>query len=506
MIRLRRELIARVEDRRLHALARLAHRGVREPDDRERGQPGRMSTSTVTCRVCSPSIVNVCARASIAALPRCVVESDQARPRLGRDARASERRAGRRLGPVRIAESAVRRCDARVAAALPELQPGGVARDVAGGGGHRARPARARLLLGDRVEAFAVHHHQRVFGVRVDRDVLARARFAVGLETGRVLGRAQQAAAVQRVGDRARAVIAGRLRTSRGRRRTRTAGSRFHRPRRSRARPRSTLGRRLSSRRAVLRTLRVAAGASGRVRRGERCALAGRRARPTSRGRRRRPPSGRGAPAGAAPRPRSQGPNRRRGEVQRALQPRDRVAAAPPSPEPAVETVAARRRRCGDGRWCGRRERRGGRRQRFLAADADHVPRRRSHEPSTVRPWRACRRRTAASVSGPKSPSAVRCSALCRRRPRRRAAFGAFGRGRRRIRRLRDVRHRRCDAGVRAAQRGARLRPDDAVDRQPVLRLELRTASSVSGPKTPSTATPSACCSSSHLAAFAAFG
>src|SRR5439155_12560740 len=35
--------------------------------------------------------------------------------------------------------------------------------------------------------------------------------------------------------------------------------------------------------------------------------------------------------------------------------------------------------------------------------------------PSTVRPWRACRRRTAASVSGPNVPSACRWSADCRR-------------------------------------------------------------------------------------------
>src|SRR5580692_1191811 len=35
--------------------------------------------------------------------------------------------------------------------------------------------------------------------------------------------------------------------------------------------------------------------------------------------------------------------------------------------------------------------------------------------PSTVRPWRACRRLTADSVSEPKLPSALRCSALCSR-------------------------------------------------------------------------------------------
>ena len=50
--------------------------------------------------------------------------------------------------------------------------------------------------------------HEGMFGVRVDRDVPARSGFAVGLQPGGVLGRAEQSAAVQRVGDRARAVIA----------------------------------------------------------------------------------------------------------------------------------------------------------------------------------------------------------------------------------------------------------------------------------------------------------
>ena len=83
--------------------------------------------------------------------------------------------------------------------------------DVAARRAERARPARAAFLLGDRVEAFAVDDHEGVFGVGVDRDVLARAGFAVGLQLRGVLGRAEQAAAVQRVGDRARAVVAGRL-------------------------------------------------------------------------------------------------------------------------------------------------------------------------------------------------------------------------------------------------------------------------------------------------------
>ena len=34
------ELVAAVEDRRAHPVARLAHRGVGEADDRKRGQPG----------------------------------------------------------------------------------------------------------------------------------------------------------------------------------------------------------------------------------------------------------------------------------------------------------------------------------------------------------------------------------------------------------------------------------------------------------------------------------
>ena len=59
-----------------------------------------------------------------------------------------------------------------------------------------------------------------------------------------------------------------------------------------------------------------------------------------------------------------------------------------------------------------------------------------------------------------------------------------------------DARDQRL-AGALTAQRGAGGRADDAVDAQPAGCWKLRTAASVSAPKTPSTLTaPSACCSS----------
>src|ERR1700742_3613242 len=61
----------------------------------------------------------------------------------------------------------------------------------------------------DRVKGEAGDDHPGVFGVGVDGDPLARARFAPGLEPGRVERAFQQAAAVQGVGDGARAVVAG---------------------------------------------------------------------------------------------------------------------------------------------------------------------------------------------------------------------------------------------------------------------------------------------------------
>jgi sulfoxide reductase heme-binding subunit YedZ len=68
------------------------------------------------------------------------------------------------------------------------LQPRGVARDEAGGAGHRLRPARAPLGQRNRVEAPARDHHPRVAGVRVDGDPPARPGFAPALEACRVEG------------------------------------------------------------------------------------------------------------------------------------------------------------------------------------------------------------------------------------------------------------------------------------------------------------------------------
>src|SRR6201996_9026642 len=67
----------------------------------------------------------------------------------------------------------------------------------------------ARAGAADRVEGEAADHHPRVFGVGVDRDPLARAGFAPGLEAGRVERAFQQAATVEGVGDGAGAVVTG---------------------------------------------------------------------------------------------------------------------------------------------------------------------------------------------------------------------------------------------------------------------------------------------------------
>ncbi len=88
------------------------------------------------------------------------------------------------------------------------LEPGGVAGDEACGAGHAVGPAVAGLGERDGVEAFAVDDHEGVFGVGVDRDVVSGTRFAVGLQGTRVLGRAEQAGSVKRVGDGTGAVIA----------------------------------------------------------------------------------------------------------------------------------------------------------------------------------------------------------------------------------------------------------------------------------------------------------
>ena len=81
------------------------------------------------------------------------------------------------------------------------MEPAGVA--------HRLLPARAVRAAAARVEAQAGDRHVHVAGVRVDRDPLALA----GLTPAEVVVRGeralQQAAAAQRVGDRAGAVVAG---------------------------------------------------------------------------------------------------------------------------------------------------------------------------------------------------------------------------------------------------------------------------------------------------------
>ncbi len=192
-----------VEDRGLDALARLSHRRVREPDDRERGQPGadvHLDRDLVGC--CSPSIVNVCALASIVLLsPYGPGRAEQAERRLGWHARRPRWPACAMAPGDRCGRQGARGCRAATG------RRGGARRSAAVEV-MRVRPAGAGFRERDRVEAPAVDDHERVFGVRVDRDVPARPRFAVGLEARGVLRRAEQAAAVQRVGDRARAVIA----------------------------------------------------------------------------------------------------------------------------------------------------------------------------------------------------------------------------------------------------------------------------------------------------------
>src|SRR3954447_25449477 len=85
-----------------------------------------------------------------------------------------------------------------------------MAGDEARGGAHRARPARAAARQRARVVAPAVDDHERVAGVRVDRDAAARAGLAPALEAGGVERAREQPAGGERVADRARAVIAAR--------------------------------------------------------------------------------------------------------------------------------------------------------------------------------------------------------------------------------------------------------------------------------------------------------
>src|SRR4051812_8063155 len=88
------------------------------------------------------------------------------------------------------------------------LEAGRVAHDVTARAAPHRLPARARLRAPAGIEAEARDHHVGMAGVRVDRHPLAGAALPEGLETGRVARDLQQARAVQRVGDRARAVIA----------------------------------------------------------------------------------------------------------------------------------------------------------------------------------------------------------------------------------------------------------------------------------------------------------
>src|SRR3954447_7616466 len=66
----------------------------------------------------------------------------------------------------------------------------------------------ARAGTADGVEGDAGDHHPGVFGVGVDGDPLARARFAPGLQAGRVERAFEEAAAVEGEADRAGAVVA----------------------------------------------------------------------------------------------------------------------------------------------------------------------------------------------------------------------------------------------------------------------------------------------------------
>ena len=70
------------------------------------------------------------------------------------------------------------------------------------------RPARAAARERARVVAAPVHDHVGVAGVGVDRDAPARTGFAVAHEAGRGERAVEQARGGERVGDRARAVVA----------------------------------------------------------------------------------------------------------------------------------------------------------------------------------------------------------------------------------------------------------------------------------------------------------
>src|SRR3954467_3349767 len=69
----------------------------------------------------------------------------------------------------------------------------------------------ARAGAADGVEGDAGDDHPGMAGIGVDGDPLAGTRFSPGLEAGRVERAFEEAAAVQRVADRARAVVAFRF-------------------------------------------------------------------------------------------------------------------------------------------------------------------------------------------------------------------------------------------------------------------------------------------------------
>src|SRR4051794_10795691 len=119
-----------------------------------------------------------------------------------------------RVSAPMISSSEVRgRCGSGVpiagTLALRRLEPGGVTYDVATRAAPHRLPARARLRAAAGVEAQARDHHVGVARVRVDRHPLPRATLAEGLELRGVARPVEQARAVQRIGDRARAVVAG---------------------------------------------------------------------------------------------------------------------------------------------------------------------------------------------------------------------------------------------------------------------------------------------------------
>ena len=99
---------------------------------------------------------------------------------------------------------------ARGALVLAVRDPG-VAHDVARGGAHVGLPAGALVGAAAGVEAQAGDDHERVAALGVDRDPRALAGLAPALEAGGVERLVEHPGAVEGVGHRARAVVAGVL-------------------------------------------------------------------------------------------------------------------------------------------------------------------------------------------------------------------------------------------------------------------------------------------------------